>query len=303
MTDMSQQPNHTSDYAVIQESGNAANPTPQYSFPKVPQDTTSDNEASEGPVREKLQKTTIASIPKDNNMQSAINVEEESGQSHQISPMGSDPNALNNSSVSNMQDRGRLLRKRSLEDTAANTEEQGNTDDTTTRTLEGRERKRSKDIHTGRISRTELYEQGPMKSPVTEEVEFGESSNHINQQGSSAVSDNDKDMGPEQLAAGEDITDQEMRDHTFSPRKKRSRDPLDTDPHREQKIVATEEARAHRRSEEYERDENLQEVASDKQSNGAAIEGPVAGNAESLPTKVVIEFLQTVVAALSLTSR
>ena len=269
----------------------------------MPQDTTSDNEASEGPVREKLQKTTIASIPKDNNMQSAINVEEESGQSHQISPMGSDPNALNNSSVSNMQDRGRLLRKRSLEDTAANTEEQGNTDDTTTRTLEGRERKRSKDIHTGRISRTELYEQGPMKSPVTEEVEFGESSNHINQQGSSAVSDNDKDMGPEQLAAGEDITDQEMRDHTFSPRKKRSRDPLDTDPHREQKIVATEEARAHRRSEEYERDENLQEVASDKQSNGAAIEGPVAGNAESLPTKVVIEFLQTVVAALSLTSR
>ena len=300
MTDMSQEQNHTSDYAVIQESGNAAKLIPQSSSPKPPQDTTSDYEASEGPVREKLQKTTIASMPKDNNMQSSINIAEESGQSHERSPMGSDPTALSNSFVSDTQDRGRLLRKRSFEDSAAPTVEQGYIDDTITRTLEGRERKRSKDVHTGRIPRTDLYEQGPLRSPVTEEVEFGDICNTSNQLGPRAVPENEKDRGSEQLAAGEDITDQEMRDHTFSPRKKRSRDPLDTDPHREQKIVATEEARAHRRSEEYDRDENIKEVASDKQSNGAVIEGLVAGNAQSLPTKVLTESLQTVVAALLL---
>lgn len=300
MTDMSQRPNHTSEYEVIEESGNAAKSVPRSLSPKPPQDTTSDNETSEGPVREKLQKTTIASVPTDSNMQSTNNIAEESDQSHQRSPMVSGPTALGNSSVSDTQDRGRLLRKRSFEDTAADTA-QGNTDDTITRTLEGRERKRSKDIHTGRIPRTDLYEQGPIRSPVTEEVEFGESSDIINQLGPRAVPDNDKDVGSEKLAPGENITDQEMRDHTFSPRKKRSRDPLDTDPHREQKIVATEEARAHRRSEEYERDENLQDVASDKQSNGAAIEGHVAGIADPLPTKVVIKCLRTVVTALSLT--
>ena len=303
MTDMSQQPNHKSDYAVTHESGDDAKPIAQSSSPKPPRDNTSDNEASEGPVREKLQKTTIASMPKDHNMQSSISIAEDLGQSHQIIRMALDPTTLGNSSISDTQDRGRLFRKRSFEDTAADTEERCNANDTITHTLEGRERKRSKDVHTGRIPRTDLYEQGPIRSPVTEEVEFGESSDVANQPGPRAVSDNDKDMESEQLVGGADIADQEMRNHTFSPRKKRSRDPLDTDPHREQKIVATEEARAHRRSEEYERDENLQEVASDEQSNGAAIEGPVAGVAESLPTKVVIEILQTMGFALSLTQR
>lgn len=49
--------------------------------------------------------------------------------------------------------------------------------------------------------------------------------------------------------------DQEMKDGTYSPRKKRSRDQFDTEADREQKIVATEEARAQRRSEELDRAE------------------------------------------------
>ena len=60
-----------------------------------------------------------------------------------------------------------------------------------------------------------------------------------------------------------------MFDHLTSPRRKRSRDPLDTDLHREQKIVATEEAKANRRSEELERNEVLPAINVNKQVNGA----------------------------------
>ena len=50
-------------------------------------------------------------------------------------------------------------------------------------------------------------------------------------------------------------SDHEMRDSTVSPRKKRSRDQFDPDVDREQKIAATEETRAHRRSDEIPRGE------------------------------------------------
>ena len=49
--------------------------------------------------------------------------------------------------------------------------------------------------------------------------------------------------------------DHEMNDGAYSPRKKRSRDQMDTEADREQKIAATEEARAQRRSDELDRSE------------------------------------------------
>lgn len=52
-----------------------------------------------------------------------------------------------------------------------------------------------------------------------------------------------------------EISDHEMRDSTVSPRKKRSRDQFDPDLDREQKIAATKETRAHRRSDEMSRGE------------------------------------------------
>ena len=52
-----------------------------------------------------------------------------------------------------------------------------------------------------------------------------------------------------------ETSDHEMRDSTVSPRKKRSRDQFDPDVDREQKIAATEETRAHRRSDEISRSE------------------------------------------------
>ena len=55
--------------------------------------------------------------------------------------------------------------------------------------------------------------------------------------------------------AEKETSDHEMRDSTVSPRKKRSRDQFDPDVDREQKIAATEETRAHRRSDEMSRSE------------------------------------------------
>ena len=50
--------------------------------------------------------------------------------------------------------------------------------------------------------------------------------------------------------------DEEMKDGDYSPRKKRSRDQMDTEADREQKIAATEGTRAQRRSEELDRADN-----------------------------------------------
>ena len=61
-----------------------------------------------------------------------------------------------------------------------------------------------------------------------------------------------KDQG---LGTRKANADQEMRDLASVPQKKRSRDQFDTEADREQKILATEEARAHRRSDELERGE------------------------------------------------
>ena len=55
--------------------------------------------------------------------------------------------------------------------------------------------------------------------------------------------------------AENETSDHEMRDSTVSPRKKRSRDQFDPDLDREQKIAATKETRAHRRSDEMSRGE------------------------------------------------
>lgn len=60
---------------------------------------------------------------------------------------------------------------------------------------------------------------------------------------------------------GEDREDLVLGDATFSPRKKRSREQVDTDIQREQKIVATEEAKANRGSDEIQRTEKHSQKA------------------------------------------
>lgn len=55
------------------------------------------------------------------------------------------------------------------------------------------------------------------------------------------------------IEADSRLEDEEMRDGAYSPRKKRSRDQMDNEADREQKIAATEETRAQRRSDEIDR--------------------------------------------------
>lgn len=287
MAGITEEPNPTSDYAVPPDSGGVGRSIAHSSSLRPSHDSTSDNEASEGPVREKLKKTSIAAMPKESNTHTTANAEEGHIQSQQGGLPRSDPTTTSELPDPNAQDRGRLLRKRSFDDTAANVGPQDIADGIAPPIYEGRERKRSKDVHAGRLPRIDTHEQGPIRSPVVEEVDIEGGPYMCSQSALKDLSNNDSSMAGKQTAPGEDTTDQEMKDHPFSPRKKRSRDPLDTDPHREQKIVATEEARAHRRSDEYERGENLPEIAKSEHLNGSVKEGSAWEEAGYLPTKEV----------------
>ena len=103
---------------------------------------------------------------------------------------------------------------------------------------------------------------------------------------------------------GTETSDHEMRDSTASPRKKRSRDQFDPDIDREQKIAATAETRAHRRSDEIQRGDNP--IVGDEdplktQSNiynaqkklGEVEDGFKASNVETEPKKVPATFGST----------
>ena len=80
------------------------------------------------------------------------------------------------------------------------------------------------------------------------------------------------------------FVDREMHDPTSSPRRKRSREQVETDSHREQKIPATEEARAQRRSDELERKKSMEpsnesSVISTSSISFGCSDDPKAGNA------------------------
>lgn len=217
-------------------------------------DSASDNDTSERPVREKLKKTSIASIPKSGPNPSR----------HEIM-IGSDPKIAAqkpDEGTSSGQEavkalaetRGRPLRKRSFDDLEA---EEGSACDQSIANQSGHLRKRSRDIRVGEDIKGDERPRGSGQVPVQEEEE--DEADMVDKDLSGPRQDNvehtAKDLSP---SSHQDVTDQEMRDSAFSPRKKRSRDQLDTETHREQKIPATEEAKAHRRSEENEREVILQ---------------------------------------------
>ena len=79
--------------------------------------------------------------------------------------------------------------------------------------------------------------------------------------------------------------DLEINHSMYGPRKKRSRDQLDAELDREQKIVATEEAKAQRRSEEHERDDTDTTVITNadiQRSSGSAGFRPGEGRPQSI---------------------
>ncbi|KAI4232809.1 MAG: hypothetical protein L6R40_007301 [Gallowayella cf. fulva] len=192
-------------------------------------DSASDNDTSDR-VREKLKKTSIATLPKTD----AAALPSGCGMEHR--PPKDDfkglpeQDTLNQTPSPTSESRGRLSRKRSYDDSVEPTAEAAASPwESPSIQDDGKHaRKRSRDVRAAQA-------QGTKSSGLPTE----------------AVLQERESSSDEPLE--NDVLDREMEDSISSPRKKRSREDLDTDLHRGQKIAATEEARANRRSEDSER--------------------------------------------------
>lgn len=260
---------------------------PSKSLRPVPE-SASDNDASEKPVREKLKKTSIASISQHamNNQEAEPKADSdpnETASSYNVDmATGEDTNSKDVGLI-----RGRPVRKRSFDDLEAPEGEKDSMDAVGQRqeVPNGHARKRSRDVRAGEP----LKEDGRLRAievPVQEEAEHS-TADEMSDKSSDDNSEKAVDAATEPLSrveieagthsrdthgppqqtlsiitengtpeADEEAVDHEMRDSTASPRKKRSRDQFESEAEREQKIPATEEARAHRRSDEIDRSED-----------------------------------------------
>lgn len=257
-----------------------------------PRDSVSDNDASERATREQLKKTSIASLSKHaTEFQDIIPRSDDIPMSIPDSIQNEQSSKKENPRPDVDNTRGRPMRKRSFDDLgAADAEvEKREASEKRGEKWNGHVRKRSRDVRAGEPFKEDGRSRG-ITIPVQEETEDAidekepqepmDSSGHtaeehtaeaiqIHSDAEIEVDGNDMEVReparqktggttpPTPTEAEKELMDQEMRDSTASPRKKRSRDQFDSDPDREQKIAATEETRAHRRSDEIDRAKNL----------------------------------------------
>ena len=251
-------------------------------------ESTSDNDAGERPVREKLKKTSIASIPK-----STVTPTQEDNKNpvdHSMSIQNSETYSSSNITVNGDDDRGRPIRKRSLDDREATSGEKS------THTVDGHARKRSRDIRAGQAAKADVRKHEHPDHVLPEENEDPDNKNSVSgpcgedEKASTAMGTPPSD--PE-------IVDHEMHESIFSPRKKRSRDQFEAESQREQKIAATDETRVRRQSSEIKRhelsstkDENLPSTEVNGQNEATAIPtgSPDRTSSATLPTKVSYKF-------------
>lgn len=215
-----------------------------------PTDSASDNDTSERPVREKLKKTSIASMPKND----LVDQRTDDGAGNKDTTVS--PHLENYTSTSKeifdayAGSRGRPLRKRSFDDLEAAEGGAVEANEQLAKKPSGHARKRSRDVRAGEGFDGENRPRRAAETPVQEVDE------HLSDKGFVELGDSRFLQASQNLTRpmDQDVADQDMRDSTLSPRKKRSRDQLDPDTHREQKILATDEAKARRSSEEIDRD-------------------------------------------------
>lgn len=215
-------------------------------------DSASDGDAGERPVREKLKKTSIASIPKYGIMLAETEAEapadivmlSQENEEHQT-PGPQLPTTsveLRSTGV----DRGRAVRKRSPEDLdAADTTNRISAEPATA----AHARKRSRDVRSGIDIKSESRRRSPQNSvrEENEEIESGREAKALREDlEETKIKESTPTSGPE-------VADHEMQESVLSPKKKRSREQFEADNQREQKIAATDENRARRRSSEEER--------------------------------------------------
>ena len=244
---------------------------------KSNKDHATDNEASEGPVREKLKKTSIASIPREAGSPVVDEVSQSEASPTIAEVLESSEPATTESLEREAIDRGRPIKKRSFDDLGIDKAIQSDYNDQDVASALERERKRSKDVHASRAPQSSLQEDfvAPHQLPKQANEAWKLNENDRNSTTEQASKEAGRDPIPPIVDT--DLADEDMQQSTFSPRKKRSRDQMDADTHREQKIPATEEAKAYRGSEEHERDEkpvndadSLTEEQSPKQSGEIA---------------------------------
>ena len=223
-------------------------------------DSTSDNDTSERPVREKLKKTSIASMPKNDLVDQRTGDDEENdvvaNKDSSLSQHLDKQSSANREPIdTSAGPRGRPLRKRSFDDLEAAEGGGVAVNEQPAQKSSGHTRKRSRDVRAGEGFEGESRRKRAPEIPV-EEVDEHDLSDQF-----WVESDDSRPLQVDEYgvqSTDQDIADQNMKDSTLSPRKKRSRDQLDADTHREQKIPATNEAKARRSSEEIDREPVLQ---------------------------------------------
>lgn len=226
-------------------------------------DSASDNETSEKPVREKLKKASIAPMPKDSLLYSPTSgtADGDEGFAHVSSSTKPDRTVYLAKNVETSMNgyHGRAERSQSFDDLGM-----GRNYETYTSKNEGGgnyapTRKKSTDIH-DIDPKENILMQATRKAPGPEYDERRPDYDAATIPSQTLITRHDTNILP---LPQRDSDDLEMGYSMFGPRKKRSRDQLDADIDREQKIVATEEAKAQRRSEEHERDTSETTMATD----------------------------------------
>ena len=282
MTQTIQRKDSAQDVSVPQPADNPATDVSRPTSRHSSAEPASDNEASEKPVREKLKKASIASIPRNAQAHSGIDVPSEPDravvQTEPIIP--SEDHSSSGNGTDNVNGyRGRPLKKRSFDDLERGDEENTSPPQSIDRDAIPQVRKRSRGVRRGQGSEAEDQPEDRSGTPLYEGQGREKSMDEMSEPDDTYLMQNIQNVAP---ISDPDPEDLEMRDSALSPRKKRSRDHLDPDTDREQKIVATEEAKAQRRSEENERDEFLLKADSTvSPQNSTGIEQPSNFNESS----------------------
>ncbi|MCJ1415895.1 hypothetical protein MMC32_002230 [Xylographa parallela] len=236
------------------ESAETRKPHPIHLAPSG--DSASDGDAGERPIREKLKKTSIASIPKYGIAEANATTDEP--EEHPDTVMASQEATEETSPDiqhvgAEVRERGRPHKKRSFDDIDA---VEASKDDPLDASMSAHARKRSRDIRSVDGKKSASRRRSPEVS-LQEESEAIES-----QKQDSALRDELEDTTIKENVSKppSETADHEMHETVLSPKKKRSRDQFESESHREQKIAATDENRARRRSSEEDRPETAGSV-------------------------------------------
>ena len=209
-------------------------------------ESASDNDASERPVREKLKKTSIATLPKYGVI--AGSADDPAEVDDRMTTLATVSKPSSDVESTDQDTRGRPTRKRSFDDLEApdelSTTNKSATDHYGMEKHEGHARKRSRDIRADDSSRESgRRKNSPEKTVPEEEARQEEKDEYMKLSQERGVTP------PGQVEA----MDEDKSHGVLSPRKKRSRDQVEQDQDKKQKVAATEEERARRNSEEEEK--------------------------------------------------